>query len=518
MTSDHTERLRPSWTNSGGWGQIEVDGAKFLPPDPRVMEALGLNHALETALADLVDNSIDAGADTVLVRFVRREHRLLGLYVVDNGCGMDDTTIDVAMTPGGSREYGENALGHFGVGLNAASLGQAGSFTVASRAAGHDAVGRRSTKSGASQDFICEVISSTSAQAMMDYEWGLLRTTTGTVVRWDDVKVFPGSRDPDLVERYLETTLVKIRHHLGLVFHRFIERRTVQLIVDTFDLDTNSAGPPFIVEPLDPFGYIRSGRPGYPRELTVRFGDERLVLTCHIWPGRSQLSNFNLPGRPPLSSQGLYFYRHDRLLQVGGWNSTSTNERETQLARVAIDIPDSLLHLFQMNPEKTRVETGPAFSAAVDTAGAAGGDLDSPWRQYLSDAHDTFKLSRKRKRERAKVVPPGRGFSPKVRKAIERELDFLPGEEPIEIRWVDFEDDDFFEVDRDSQSIWLNKAYRAAVIGDRNSGMNDAPLVKALLYLLTEDLFHGAFLGAKDRDNIELWSAILGAAAKAELE
>lgn len=518
MIIDGRTAASDSGAVAGSWDFVEVSGTKPLPPDPRVMDALGLNHALETALADLVDNSIDAGADTVLIRFVRQGNQLVGLYVVDNGCGMNEEAIDIAMTPGGSREYGENALGHFGVGLNAASLGQADSFTVVSRTSFSQAVGRRSTARAAAEGFVCEILSSRSAEAIMNSNLELLHASTGTLVRWDDVKCFPGSRDPDLVERFLETTIVRVRHHLGLVFHRFIERRDVQLILDTYDLGLNSTGPPFIVEPLDPFGYIKSGRPGYPLKLAAKVANEMLSVTCHIWPGRSKLSNFNLPSRTPTNSQGLYLYRHDRLLQAGGWNSTSTIERDTQLARVAIDIPDSLAGEFRMNPEKTKVETGPAFSSAVDTATAIDSATGGSWHQFLADARETFKVSRRRKRERAKVVPPGRGIAPGVRRTIERELDFLPREEAIEVRWVDFVDDAFFEVDRETQSIWLNKAYRSSIIGDRNPGLNDAPLVKTLLYLLVEDLFHGAYLGVKDRDNIELWSAILGAAAKEELE
>ncbi|WP_345390626.1 ATP-binding protein [Nonomuraea salmonea] len=52
------------------------------------MEGLGRNHSLETALADLVDNSIDAGATCVLIRLVRKKGRLRSLYVIDNGKGM----------------------------------------------------------------------------------------------------------------------------------------------------------------------------------------------------------------------------------------------------------------------------------------------------------------------------------------------------------------------------------------------------------------------------------------------
>jgi hypothetical protein len=46
--------------------------------------------------------------------------------------------------------------------------------------------------------------------------------------------------------------------------------------------------------------------------------------------------------------------------------------------------------------------------------------------------------------------------------------------------------------------------------------VNDTPLLKALLYLLIEDVFEGEHLGPKDKDNIELWQEVLTAAAKDE--
>ena len=54
-----------------------------------------------------------------------------------------------------------------------------------------------------------------------------------------------------------------------------------------------------------------------------------------------------------------------------------------------------------------------------------------------------------------------------------------------------------------------------AVIPAR-AGVNDAPLVKALLFLLYEDIFRGAMFGPKDKDNVNLWLEILTAAAQAE--
>jgi hypothetical protein len=479
------------------------------------METIGLNHAFETAIADLVDNSVDAGAQRVLIRFVRDAETLVALAVVDDGRGMDDETIDAAMTVGGRRDYETADLGHFGVGLKAASLGQADSLTVLSRTAGHDAVGRRWLIHKATTGFECDVIDHTFATRQLDHAWEFLTPSTGTLVRWDGVKSFPSTKRNEVIERYLEDTVLRVRQYLGLVYHRFLESGRLVIGVDVEDLAVGDTGPPFLVEPIDPFGYLRSGCAGYPKVLSTDLGHEQLDLLCHIWPGRSQLPGFKLPGGPVEARQGFYFYRNDRLLQAGGWNGVVHPERHLQLARVALDIDDSMVSMFTMNPEKTRVETRATFTSAVEAGRGDGGFTLS---EYLQDATGTFKESRKRTSSRPRVVPPGRGLAPKVRKSIADELDFLPGEQPIDMRWTDFHDDSFFEVDRDEHVVWLNKAYRWAVIGERDASLNDAPLVKALLYLLMEDLFRGVYLGAKDKDNIELWQAILTAAARSELE
>ena len=43
---------------------------KVVPPDPSIASAVGTHHELPTALADLVDNAIDAHARHVHIRFV----------------------------------------------------------------------------------------------------------------------------------------------------------------------------------------------------------------------------------------------------------------------------------------------------------------------------------------------------------------------------------------------------------------------------------------------------------------
>jgi len=493
--------------------EVQVAGSTILLPEPRLMDAIGLNHKLETAIADLVDNSIDAGARRILVRFVRRGDQLVGLCVVDDGRGMPESEIDPAMTGGGQRDYTSNDLGHFGFGLKAASLGQADSLTLVSRAKGAPSCGRRWLTRKAASTFECDVLTDDSATQILNRNWGMA-IETGSVVRWDGVRAFPRSNRPETTNRFLEDTLVRVRNHLGLVFHRILSRDGVAILIDVEDLDIQESSAQLPVEAVDPFGYLKAGAPGYPREFSVRLPGGDVSLHLHIWTPRSQLGGFRLGHVGPLDAQGFYFYRNDRLLQAGGWNGVIHPDRRLQLARVAIDVNDRVASQIAMNPEKTAVRVGRDFVTAVETATADG----YSFARYIEEATAAFQIAQKRTRTRPKVVPPGRGFSPSVRKAISAELDFIPGQEAIDIRWADFEDDSFFDVDRRDGVIWLNKHYRWAVLGDRDSSLNDAPLLKAALYLLLEELFRGEYLGAKDKDKVQLWGAILAAAARAEAQ
>ena len=499
----------------GHWpDDVEVVGSTVVPPDPMVMEAIGLNYALETAVADLVDNSIDAGASKVLIRFVRRGPRLVSLCVVDNGRGMNETELEHAMALGRRRDYEPDDLGHFGLGLKAASLGQARSLTVISRARSSPVYGKRWLTESARDGFECDVVEQHYAAMLLDRPWGLVTPRTGTLIRWDGVMDFPGATDAGTTDGYIEQRIPRLRNHLGLVFHRLIADGTVAIDIDVEEADIGQTGPPQPVTAIDPFGYPRSGRLSYPRTLTAPVDSGTADLVCHIWPPRSQLQGFKIPRSDEHQGQGFYFYRNDRLLQAGGWNGVVQPERHRQLARVAVDVDDRLAEHLSMNPEKTRIRASEAFIHAVEAARSEKFDL----RSYLEDATTRFRESRRQPGTRRRVVPPGRGFAPDVRRTIGEELEYLAGVEPIHIRWGDFDNDAFFGIDLEERVIRLNRRYRWAVTSDRGASLNDAPLLKAALYLLLSDLFQGEYLGPREKDNIELWGAILAAAARVEAE
>ncbi|MGC4804160.1 ATP-binding protein [Micromonospora sp. DT233] len=489
---------------------VPVEGSTELPPDPRALDALGRNHSLETALADLVDNSIDADADRIRIRFIRHRTRLVGLYVVDNGTGIRPDTIDAAMTVGGRRDYSGTDLGRFGVGLKAASFSQAASLTVMSRAAGYPPVGRRWLLKSNRRDYRCDIVTSNFVDVELNRNWPVPTTPSGTVVRWDEVVGFPSTDDSAQVEEFLTRTISHLQGHLGLTFHRIITRRKIRISIDVEDTESG-VGIASTVSALDPFAYPGSP-PGWPKDLRADVDGSPVVLRCHIWPGRSSLPEYRLPGGAE-QRQGLYVYRHDRLLHAGGWEGVHAADRRLQLARVEINIDGDAPGLFTMNPEKTRVAAGPLFARTVARARADDGtDITA----YLQAAEAIWTTTNQRTTARRRpVVPPGRGLHPKVTREIRDELPQL-NDEPVNLLWKALPETQFIEVDRESNTLWLNRNYRPALLNGRRGGLNDLPVLKTLLYLLAENTFQGAHLGPRDKDNIELWQSLLTAAARAE--
>src|SRR5262249_16857632 len=133
-------------------------------------------------------------------------------------------------------------------------------------------------------------------------------------------------------------------------------------------------------------------------------------------------------------------------------------------------------------------------------------------------AEEAYRIGNQRKSGRHDVVPPGPGLRPEVKKAITHELKYIAGREPIEIRWKDLASTDFFEVDRQNRTLWLNVKYRQGLLHGRRGSLNDLPVIKSLMYLLVEDIFRGISYGPRDKDNVEIWQAVLTAAAQVECD
>ncbi|MFJ2892678.1 ATP-binding protein [Streptomyces sp. NPDC087305] len=508
---------------------VPTSGSKRLPPAARSFESLAhQGYGFEAAVADLIDNSIDATARNVVVSFLRDtgggggRDRLVGLLVVDDGEGMDEAGLDTAMTVGGREKYAAGALGHFGAGLKAASLSHADALTVISRTKRSPSAGRRWLTARAQADFTCDIVDATYCQDLVDRYDGVIGWQ-GTIVRWDQVRAFE-TITAGQTDRYLDDAIERLETHLGLHLHRFLAQDDFHIDIVVEDVHSREELDHRGVEPIDPFGYRVAGRPGYPRTFVAPVeGVGDVTLTAHIWPPKSPLVAYRGIG-PLAERQGFYLYRNRRLVQAGGWNDTRTAESHLALARIAVDLPPEPNDVFALTVKKDGVQVTPAFARGLEKAAApTTGDT---FTEYVHQAEATYREAARRRTEvkRATVIPPGKGIDPKLKRTLRDELPQLEGDDPISFTWARLDvppgvdtAELLFTIDHKERVVVLNRDYRHAFNGGRRGGSNDAPVLKSLLYLMLNEIFQKERVWANQTDRIALWNSVLVSAVRAEL-
>jgi hypothetical protein len=484
-----------------------------LKPDAGLVKSLGAHYSLESAIADLVDNCLDARATKVTIRLLTESDRLVQVEVIDNGAGMDAAAADKAMTLGHRREYADNDLGHFGIGMKAASFGHADVLTIWSSKDGATPVGRRIRRTDFSKDFSCEILSGEAAGEAKAQRKRVTGAGHGTSVVWSELRGAYHGANTEEARTWMANAERSLRSHLGVTFHRLITKDalTIEILVDEMQYADEGVGMP--VRAIDPFGYAKSGHPGYPKTIVAESGGQKVALQCHIWPPKVDIPGFRIQGKSGERFQGFYIYRNDRLLQVGGWSQAANSSVQRQLARVVLDDESAIGFFLTMNPEKAGLRFEPIFRDALAHAAATDG---TTFDAYLKDAEACYAEGNRRVSKRQPVIAPKKGFAPKLRKSIEAELPLLRSDS-LNLQWKKLPEGEFIDVDFSNSTLWINARYRYLFAPERGS-LNDAPLVKALLFLLTHEVFEGSHLGPKDKDNISLWRAILSSAITAEEE
>lgn len=317
-----------------------------------------IGYDLPSAVADLVDNSIDAGATTVSVEVCRKGEWSF-IRIADDGRGMTERVLDEAMRYGSRRSYGGRDLGKFGLGLKTASFSQCRRLTVATRTTTRRPVRiRRWDLDDVSRRDAWELERLVPSECP-PYLTDPLRDRVGTVVLWEKLdRILAYSRpSSEYALRALEAMSESISEHLSMVFHRFLAGETG----DGRRLRILFNGEP--LEPWDPFARSeRTTRKLPEQRLFVDRGDELFAVSVRPYVLPSQLQFSSVEAHAAAAGpkkwnrqQGIYFYRADRMIQSGGWNRLRTMDEHSKLARIAVDIPAGLEDLFQINVAKMRV-------------------------------------------------------------------------------------------------------------------------------------------------------------------
>ena len=156
------------------------------PPKASAMintfRAFGYN--LQTAIADIIDNSISAKARNVWIDYEWKGSESW-VSITDDGEGMDCNTLVSAMTPG-SKDPNEDRdlsdLGRFGLGLKTSSFSQCKTLTVATKKKNNPILKRC---------WDLDFVNSTGKWSLLDYLSDvshlerLSELESGTIVLWE---------------------------------------------------------------------------------------------------------------------------------------------------------------------------------------------------------------------------------------------------------------------------------------------------------------------------------------------
>jgi len=494
--------------------RVPSDGTKRILPDSEgVFDAVArIGYEFEHAVADLVDNSIDAGAKNVLIRFIYDDQAVRSVAVIDDGLGMNDEVIDQAMAFGTRTGKGQDSLGKYGMGLKAATFSQCGVLTVMSRRGGK-VTGRRWTAEKAKADWSCEVLNPSAAgKYMKQHETPRVVTSRhGTIVEWGELDVFAHSMiAPD---KTIDLRFRQLANHLGLVFHRFLERKDLTIQLDARNPSRGHRGIPVPVSPLNPFPRV-SGLGGYPKVFDMHIGPGTLPFTAHIWRRNATEAGFKLGDGRLAKKQGIYLYRNDRIIQAGGWNGLRNDaEIHLSLARLEFDLPSSLDSMFKLTVQKSAVSMPEEVLKAMRAA--TSGRKKFP--DFLADAEGAYRAQTPAKQVRHGLVPAS-GMTRALTRRFEVTLgDPEDDEDTVHFAWYRLAADQFFEVDPETRVIYLNSRYRDAVLMGHKGSSGDAPLVKTLLMLLLRDDLARKKRMRANEEKLESYNALLVDAVRSQI-
>lgn len=304
-----------------------------------------IGYSIETAIADILDNSIAAGAKNIYVDYEWKGPNTT-LSILDDGIGMNNEQLIQAMRPGSKNpldDRNENDLGRFGLGLKTASFSQTRKFTVISKARHYNTVFW-----SWDLDYVKQV-----------HSWKLIRYVpeeakwlekinsfaTGTYVIWWELdrltKDF--SEESEEAKSKFLGIMESTKAHLSMVFHRYMEEG-IQIYFRGRQ-----------IKPWDPF---MIGYKGLQTKPETKLEGGSIIIKGYILPHRSKLSPEEYAyGKGPKDSwtahQGFYVYRNRRLLVAGDWLGLFKREAHYDLCRIQIDLPNNFDNEWQIDIKKS---------------------------------------------------------------------------------------------------------------------------------------------------------------------
>ena len=323
-----------------------IETAQAEPDASSMIETFrAIGYSIDTAIADIIDNSITAEAKNIWVDYIWGGSNTV-LSILDDGNGMNNEELIQAMRPGARNPLDTrdtNDLGRFGLGLKTASFSQTRKFSV---------VSKRIDCEVCLWSWDLDFVNKSKSWSLIKYcptesnfTEKVEELTSGTCVIWWDLdRITKDTKEDseDSKNKFLEK-MEGVKSHLSMVFHRFIEDG-----VNIFFQGRK-------IEPWDP---LMIGFDGLQPKPDVKFSNGQIYIKGFVLPHRSKLSPEDYKcGKGPKDSwtahQGFYVYRSRRLLVAGDWLGLFKKEVHYDLCRIRIDLPNNVDEDWQIDIKKS---------------------------------------------------------------------------------------------------------------------------------------------------------------------
>lgn len=309
-----------------------------------------IGYDFETAVADIIDNSITANAKKINIHFPVTNDDLY-LQIVDDGYGMSNEELFEAMRFGTIKEERSlKDLGRFGLGLKTASISQCKKITVLSK--------KDNIYSGFCWDLDVILINQTWEihELNLNEIYNIpnfnkySNLESFTIVYWEkfdrlhkDITVYNDLQD--IFSQKIQLT----EKHIALVFHRFME--------EGIEITINYRK----VEHLDPFLQNHPKTTTKSEQIisteTSQGKKEKVRIQVFVLPYHKDLSVEDyekLGGQDEIDSQGFYIYRNKRLMIHGTWFKIKPKAELSKNARIIVDVPNTLDDLWSIDIKKQK--------------------------------------------------------------------------------------------------------------------------------------------------------------------
>lgn len=332
-----------------------------LIPDPaRTIEGLrDTGYDFETAIADIVDNSIAANANVINVQVFRDYKGDIRILTTDNGDGMNKDALIDAMKYGSPPRPHPASLGKYGLGLKTASTAYCRRVSVISRDS-EDAPVHMATWD---LDHVIDkakwalLISDKPDEEALKHLNIIAKDSSGTVVLWSKVDRLYGKnyKDPagGHANNALKRKLKELEQHLGTIYQRFLDHSDDRAI--NIEIKINGRK----ITPWDPFQTALSELVASENPM-VDLGNGQKAefnIKAYVLPRREEFPDDEMAKNARISSdlQGIYIYRENRLIHNSDWLDMYQKEPHGTLLRVDFSFDHKLDDAFHLDIKKSQI-------------------------------------------------------------------------------------------------------------------------------------------------------------------